>query len=215
MKIKWLGHSSFLITTSDNTRIITDPYDTVNGVNLKPLNESADVVLISHHHFDHANSDCIKGNPKVLSSSGTSTIKGVEFRTIPTFHDEHGGADRGANLIFCLKADDITVCHFGDLGHLLNKDQIVEIGNVDIMMIPVGGFFTIDAEKAARIAEEIKPKLIIPMHFKTPKLDFPIDTVDKFIKGKSNVRKTGSSEINIDKNTLPAETEILILETAY
>ena len=215
MKIKWLGHASFLTTSKDNVKIINDPYTTGNGLNYKPINESADIVTTSHNHGDHNNAGIIKGNPKILKEPGVYVAKGIELKTVSAFHDEAGGGQRGNNLIFCFKVDGINLCHLGDLGHELTQQQISDLGVIDVLFIPVGGFFTIDAKQATEVAQAIKPKVIFPMHYKNSKVDFPIKDVDRFLKGKKNIRSVNSSEIEIRKENLPEEPEIVVLESQY
>jgi L-ascorbate metabolism protein UlaG (beta-lactamase superfamily) len=212
MKIKWLGHASFLITSKDRINVITDPYTVGNGINYTPISESAEIVTSSHSHGDHNNIRAIKGSPTVLTEAGSQTVKGIGFKAVPVFHDESGGKQRGRNLIFCFRVDGLKLCHLGDLGHRLSPQQLAEIGPVDILFIPVGGFFTIDAEQATEIAQSIHPKLIFPMHYKTPKLDYPIKGVEDFLRGKINIRRLDSNEVEIKENSLPAETEIVVLQ---
>jgi L-ascorbate metabolism protein UlaG (beta-lactamase superfamily) len=214
MLIKWLGHASFLITSGEKIKIITDPYTIGNGINYKPINESADIVTRSHGHGDHNNTKSIKGNPAILTEPGSRSVKGIEIKGIQVFHDEAGGNKRGTNVIFCFKVDGMELCHMGDLGHQLSRQQLSEIGPVDILFIPVGGFFTIDAREATAVARSIKPKVIFPMHYKTSKVDYPITGVDDFLKDKVNVRRLDASEIEIKKADLPKEAEIIVLQSA-
>jgi L-ascorbate metabolism protein UlaG (beta-lactamase superfamily) len=214
MIIKWLAHASFLITSQDGKKIITDPYNVGDGLNYQPIVETADVVTRSHGHGDHNNTGAIKGNPVILSEAGSQAVKGIQFRTVAAFHDEAGGSKRGKMLIFCFKVDGLALCHLGDLGHQLSPQQIAEIGPVDLLFIPVGGYFTIDALEAAAAAGTLKPKLIFPMHYKTPRTGYPIAGVDVFLKDKKIVRRVDSSEIEINQANLPAESEIVVLKSA-
>jgi L-ascorbate metabolism protein UlaG (beta-lactamase superfamily) len=136
------------------------------------------------------------------------------MKGISTYHDPSQGSERGSNTIFTLKIDNIQLCHLGDLGHLLSDKELAEIGPVDILLIPVGGFFTIDPKEATRVAEQIKPKIVIPMHFKTAKCGFPIAPVEDFLKGKTNTKRPKASEATFDKATLPQQMEIVVLEHA-
>jgi L-ascorbate metabolism protein UlaG (beta-lactamase superfamily) len=215
MQIKWLGHASFLITARDKKRILTDPYTAGNGINYGPINESSDIVTKSHNHSDHNNTKAIKGNPIILAEAGLHSAQGIELRAIPVFHDEVQGSKRGNDLIFCFKMDGMKLCHLGDLGHLLDKQQLSAIGPVDILFIPVGGYFTIDAKEATAVARSINPKLIFPMHYKTPKTEYPIAGVDEFLKDKKNVRRMNSIEFEVSQDKVPKETEIIVLNSAY
>jgi L-ascorbate metabolism protein UlaG (beta-lactamase superfamily) len=136
------------------------------------------------------------------------------LKGIPTYHDPSKGSQRGTNTIFTFLIDGIQVCHLGDLGHILSEKELVEIGPVDILLIPVGGYFTIDANEATRVAEQIKPKVLIPMHFKTPKCGLPISAVEEFLKGKAKPKRPNTSEVAFDKGTLPQKMEIVVLEHA-
>lgn len=214
MKLKWLGHACFVIVSGEGVRIITDPYQVGGGINYSPINETADIVVVSHGHSDHDNVSAIKGKPEVVKGSGVKKVKGIEFKGIATYHDERQGAQRGTNTIFYFAMDDIRICHLGDLGHELTPEQAREIGKVDVLLLPVGGFYTIDANMAAKVADRLNPRIIVPMHFKTPKCDYPITKVDDFLKGRKNVRKLESSEVEFTAKDLPATTETIILKPA-
>ena len=212
MKIKWLGHACFLITSKDGIKIITDPYAVGGGINYSPIEESADVVLVSHGHADHNNVSAVRGKPEVMRDSGVKTAKGIQFKGVATYHDPSRGKQRGTNTVFCFNLDDIKLCHSGDLGHPLRSEQVNEIGSVDILFVPVGGFYTIDAGGGSQVCQQLEAKVIIPMHFKTPKCAYPIATVDDFLKNKKGVRRVDSSEIEFKFGELPATTEIVVLK---
>ena len=212
MKIKWLGHASFLITSEGGLKIITDPYHTGGDINYGEIQESADIVTVSHEHADHDNVAAVKGNPEVVKDS--RKVKGIDFRGIPSYHDEAKGKQRGPNTIFCFTVDGIRLCHLGDLGHRLDDKQIKEIGEVDILLIPVGGVFTIDAKVAGEVCDKLKPKVVIPIHYRTPKCGYPIAGVDSFLKGKKNVRQLDTAEVEFKKENLPSTTEIIVLRYA-
>jgi L-ascorbate metabolism protein UlaG (beta-lactamase superfamily) len=214
MRVKWLGHACFLITSRDGLRLITDPYAVGGGINYSPINEAADVVLVSHGHDDHSNISTVKGKPEVVRSDGIKTTKYIQFKGVTTYHDEAKGGQRGLNTIFCFTIDDIKLCHLGDLGHVLNREQINEIGAVDIIFVPVGGFFTIDASAASQVCDQLGPKIIIPMHYKTPKCTYPIAGVEDFLKGKNNVKRIDNSEVDFELENLPVTAEIVILQPA-
>ena len=211
MKVKWLGHASFLITSEEGVRIITDPYgEAYGGLSYRPIDETAEIVTVSHEHGDHTGGK-VRGNPEVVRKVYTTTAKGIEFKGLATFHDESQGKQRGTNTIFCFSVNGVRICHLGDLGHQLTEPQIAEIGAADVLMIPVGGYYTIDAKGATRICEVLKPRVVIPMHFKNEKCAFPIAGVEEFTKGKKNVRRTNTSEVEFRRGELQADTEIVIL----
>jgi L-ascorbate metabolism protein UlaG (beta-lactamase superfamily) len=214
MKIEWLGHACFLITSGDGVRVITDPYLVGGGINYSPIRETADVVVVSHDHGDHSNVSTVQGKPEVVRGSGTKTAKGIQFRGIATHHDASQGKQRGPNTVFCFTMDDIKLCHLGDLGHVLNSGQVHEIDTVDILFVPVGGFFTIDAAEASQVCGQLGPRVVIPMHFKTPKCAYPIADVEGFLREKKDVRRVGSSEVEFERENLPPATEIILLQPA-
>jgi L-ascorbate metabolism protein UlaG (beta-lactamase superfamily) len=214
MKIKWLGHACFLVTSKGGVRIITDPYAVGGGINYSPIKEAADVVVVSHDHGDHSNVSTVQGKPEVVKDKVTKTAKGIQFRGIATYHDTSQGQQRGANTVFCFTVDDMKLCHLGDLGHMLSPEQVTEIGAVDVLFVPVGGFFTIDASAAGQVCDQVKPKVVIPMHFKTPKCAYPLANVEDFLKGKKNVRRVETSEVEFERKKLPAAIEILLLQPA-
>ncbi len=201
-----------MITSEAGTKIITDPYVTTERLTYGEIKESADIVTVSHEHGDHNNVAAVRGSPEVVR--GTAKVKGIEFKGIPGYHDDGKGQQRGSNTILCFKVDGIRVCHLGDLGHQLNDKQVAELGSVDILLIPVGGFFTIDAKVAGQVCDKLKPKVIIPMHFKNDRCAFPIAGVDEFLKGKRNVSRLDASEVEFKQGKLPATTKIVVLKPA-
>ena len=212
MKIKWLGHASFLITADSGVRIITDPYESNDKLRYGNINESADIATVSHDHFDHGNVAAVKGNPSVVK--GDAEVKGLKFKGLATFHDAAGGKERGKNTIICFEVDGVRVCHFGDLGHELTAEQAAEIGPVDVLLLPVGGFYTIDAVVASRVAEQLKPRVVIPMHFRNNRCDFPIAGVEEFLRGKNDVAQPDASEVEFKAGALPSPTRITVLKPA-
>jgi len=214
VKVKWLGHSCFLVTSKGGVRIITDPYAVGEGINYSPIKETADIVVVSHDHDDHSNVSAIQGRPEVVRGGGTKTVQGIQFKGIATYHDASHGNQRGPNTVFCFTVDNMKLCHLGDLGHVLSPGQVHEISAVDILFAPVGGFFTIDASAASQVCDQLKPKVVIPMHFKTPGCAYPIAGVEDFLKGKKNVRRVRSSEVEFEREKLPAATEIVLLQPA-
>ena len=212
MKIKWLGHASFLITAEDGTRIITDPYEPNPGLKYGQINETADIVTVSHEHGDHNNAASVKGNPQIVRDM--ASVKGMTFKAVATAHDDKGGGARGKNTIFCFQVDGVRVVHMGDLGHLLTDSQVVDIGKVHVLLIPVGGNFTIDARTAQEVCDQVRPRIIIPMHYKNDKCTFPIGGVEEFIKGKTNVTQVSGSEVAITVPELPTSPQIMVLKPA-
>jgi L-ascorbate metabolism protein UlaG (beta-lactamase superfamily) len=214
MKVKYLGHATFVITSNKGVKIITDPYETTPDLTYGEITESADIVTVSHKHFDHGNVAAVKGNPEVVNRAGRSEAKGIEFNGIASYHDEAGGSLRGDNIIFCFEMDGVRVCHLGDLGHRLDDKQLKEIGRVDILLVPVGGFYTIDAKVATEVCAQLKPRVIIPMHYKTKKGLAGISGVEGFLSGKANVSRPDSSQAEFKPGELPATVQIIVLKPA-
>jgi L-ascorbate metabolism protein UlaG (beta-lactamase superfamily) len=210
MKIKYLAHAAFLITAENGIKIVTDPYQTSDGLRHGAIKETADIVTVSHEHGDHNNVTAIKGTPQLVRTDGE--VKGIKIKAVAAAHDDKSGSQRGKNTIFCFEVDGVNVCHAGDLGHELSAEQVKAIGKVDVLMVPVGGFFTIDAKTAARVCDQLKPKVILPMHYKTDKLGFPITGVEEFLKGKTNVTRSNDSEIELKADKLPAAAQIIVLK---
>jgi len=211
VKIKWLGHACFEV--KDKVTVVTDPHDGVN-IGIPPPKSSADIVLISHDHFDHANGKNLVAKPDaiVVDRPGNYEVKGVKIKGVATYHDDVKGAKRGPNTVYVFELEGLRICHLGDLGHILSPDDIEEIGKVDILLTPVGGTFTIDATAASKVVEQLKPKVVIPMHFKVPGLKLPLASVEEFLKGKDNVKRLTTNEVEVKKEELPSETTIMLLQ---
>ena len=209
MKIRWFGHACFLLESQDGTKVVTDPFDGSVGYKI-PMVE-ADLVTVSHDHYDHNYVEGVQGDPEIMKSPGEYTIGGVSINGVPAFHDDVKGAKRGPNIIYTFDIDGIKVCHLGDLGHLLSKIQLEEIGEIDVLLIPVGGTFTLDAEGAAAAIEQFSPKVVIPMHFKTPAVSMPIDPVDKFLEKMGKGEHSDSDTLEITSETLDQEQHIVVL----
>ncbi|MFC2057166.1 MBL fold metallo-hydrolase [Chloroflexota bacterium] len=209
MKIKWLGHAAFLITSDDGTRIITDPYMPNERLAYDEIEESADIVTVSHGHGDHNNVAVVQGNPQVVK--GTAGIRGIKFNSIPTYHDNVGGSQRGNNTVFCFEVDGIRLCHLGDLGHQLGDKDVALMGRVDILLVPVGGDYTIDAKVATEVCSKLAPKVIIPMHFRNERCpSFPVAGVDDFLQNKAGVNRLDTNEVEFKRGEFPAAAQIIV-----
>lgn len=209
MEIKWLGHSSFLLTDSNGRRLLTDPFDHTVGYPL--FQGDCDVVTVSHQHFDHNYTEKVKDTAKIINKVGFFQPCDIPITGIPSFHDDVEGAKRGENIIYVIEMDGYRICHLGDLGHMLTENDIEKLGKIDILLIPVGGNFTIDGKKAAELAVKIDPHIIIPMHFKTPKLSFPLDGVETFLKYMKNGEKLLGNILKIE-GTISGKNLVKILE---
>jgi L-ascorbate metabolism protein UlaG (beta-lactamase superfamily) len=217
MEIKWYGHSAFLLTTEKGVKIIMDPYEPGafgGGIMYGPITDKADICLVSHDHADHNYVAGLAGSPQVINTAGRHEVKGIAIEGIPSYHDATGGSERGKNIIFIIEADGMRVCHLGDLGHRLNDKEVKAIGQVDCLLIQVGGFYTIDPQEATAVADQLHPKVLIPMHWKTEKCGFPIEVVDQFIEGKDGVRRIRGSSFSFTKKGLAAGPSIVVLRPA-
>ena len=207
MKIRWIGHASFQIETAEGIRVRTDPYDDSIGLPVSSL--PADVVTVSHGHFDHNATALVPDKPVVVDSPGRHTAKGIQFNGVPTYHDEAHGAKRGRNIVFVMLADGLTLAHLGDLGHVPDEEQAAAIGKVDIIMVPVGGVYTLDAAGAARVTDTLKPKIVIPMHYKIPGLGVGVGGVEPFLVGRKDIRRL--DQLTVEKAELPEGPEVVVL----
>jgi L-ascorbate metabolism protein UlaG (beta-lactamase superfamily) len=214
VKVLWHGHSCFELQGKTVT-VVTDPF---KGIGIPEPKAAADVVLVSHGHRDHNNVKPVLGKDgEVLESFvGVKEVKGLTVKGVETFHDNSNGSRRGKNIVYTFGLDGVQFCHLGDLGHELTSSTVEDIGKLDVLFVPVGGFFTIGPETATKVCEELNPKIIMPMHYRMPGLRARImfgflKTADDFSKGKSNVERIQGSSINVDADTLPKETKIIIL----
>ena len=210
MKFKWWGQASFLITKSDGTKIVTDPYN--EDLPYKKINDKADYVTVSHDHFDHNAVDTIPGQPYIVNNVSGFKDKKVDITGISTYHDDVEGAERGENIIFMMHLDGMKVSHMGDIGHPLDSSQVEKLKDTDILLLPVGGHFTIDAGQAFEVVKKLDPKVVIPMHFKTDILDLPIKGVEKFLKyfAEESIVRIDGPEVKISE--LPDKQKVYVLD---
>ncbi len=210
MQITWLGHACFKIQAKDVT-IITDPYDKEIGFAMPRV--TADIVTVSHDHHDHNNVGAVSGSPFVIASPGEYEVKGVFIYGIPSWHDEREGKERGPNTIFLVEMEGMRIAHLGDLGTSLNNEQLEKLEGADIVLIPVGGKYTIDAKKAANVISQIDPSIVVPMHYKLPGLKLPIDGLDAFAKEMGVRDRQGVEKLKITRKDLQEEqTNVIILQ---
>lgn len=213
MTITWLGQSCFKIQSNDVT-LVTDPYNSEIGFKLPRL--TADIVTVSHDHYDHNNVAGVSGTegaPFLITSAGEFEIKGVFIYGIPFWHDKSEGKERGANIVYRFEAEGISVAHLGDLGHTLSEEQVAQLDGVDILLIPAGGKWTIGAKEASEIVSEIEPRVVIPMHYKIPGLKVDVEPVEKFLKELGASKAEKMAKLKISKKDLPQEeTKVILLE---
>lgn len=216
MQIVWKGHACFFITASmekhSQVKIVFDPYDESIGLKLPSM--EADLVLVSHGHPDHNNAKAIKKEPFIASSPGEYEVKGVFVKGIPSFHDNSKGKERGRNTIYIVDAEDMRLCHLGDLGQSeLTSEQVDQIGEVDILFVPVGGTYTIDAKEAAHVVSQIEPKIVVPMHYALPNVKAKLADVGQFLKIMGVKTQEPEEKISLKQKDLDGEeTKVIVLQ---
>lgn len=214
MEITHLGHASFKIR-GKTTTIVTDPFDPAM-LGIKFPKVEADVVTISHSHKDHNCPKEVGGTPIIISGPGEYEVKGVKIIGVPTFHDNSNGSQRGKNTVYRIYVDGISVVHCGDLGHKLDDSELEMLDGANILMIPVGGFYTIDAPVAAAVASQMDPNIIIPMHYNSPNLDqktfSKLTDVGVFLKEMGKEGIVPQPKLTITKDKLPVEPMVVVLE---
>ncbi len=209
MDITWLGHSCFRIRGSQAV-IITDPYPPDLGYSLgKP---TARIVTVSHQHSGHSYVQGVGGEPRLVTSPGEYEIGGVLIMGIATFHDREKGKKRGKNTVYLIEADEISVCHLGDLGHVLTAEQVEELDNVDVLLLPVGGVSTINASMAVEVVRQLEPRVVIPMHYKTEALTRELEPVERFLKEMGVEQVDSRPRLSLGKTSLPASTQVFLLK---
>jgi len=211
MYITWLGYSCFKLqekSGNDGVTLITDPFG--KDLGLKVPHFEADIVTISHDHSDHNNKEALRGDPFIINTAGEYDIKNIFIEGVEAFHDNNKGEVKGNNIIYRIDIDNISVTHLGDLGHTLDSKQLEILAGTDILLIPVGGKFTLDSKKAVEVVSQIEPRIVIPMHYKTPGLKEDLDGVEKFIK-ELGLTPRKEEKLKISKKDLPQEDMELVI----
>jgi L-ascorbate metabolism protein UlaG (beta-lactamase superfamily) len=215
--LRWYGQSMFLLGTPAGASILLDPFSEIGYTMPPPLD--ATIATITHEHPDHSNAALAGSAARILrglTADGWAEIDeegdGYRIRTVPTFHDDQQGAARGRNAVFVLEVAGLRIAHLGDLGHQLDAEQTRALGGpVDVLMVPTGGGFTIDAAGATELVAALQPRIVFPMHYKTDRIAFPLATVDEFLEGKT-VQRVGSTNMRVSKADLPAEVTVMVLD---
>ncbi len=217
MKLRYLGHAAFELELSDGRRIVFDPYEAGaydGALGFGPIEGEYDIAVVSHDHPDHRFEGVLSKAGAVWDAAGEGEFDGIGITSIPTFHDGSGGSERGRNLVTIVDADGVRVAHLGDLGHKVTKAELPELEGVDVMLVPVGGYFTIDAAAAKSLVEEFSPKIVVPMHYKNEKCGFPIAPVDDFTVLMGEFEEAGGSELDLEAGSKPGSTKVIILDPA-
>lgn len=209
MKLTWLGHSCFLLQQSThNTTLLTDPFDASVGYPVPDV--KTDVVTCSHGHFDHHYTDSLPSGYELIDTDGTFSCKDFSIKGIPCFHDDKEGALRGSNIIYVIEADGLKIAHMGDLGHFPTSTMEKELQDIDVMLMPVGGVFTLDGDQAAKVVNTLKPRITIPMHFKYPQLGFKLNDASAFLS-HFEYKEIDSAEIELTKDNLSSFPSVVLL----
>jgi len=209
MDITWLGHSCFRIRGS-HAIVITDPYSPDLGYSLGKPNAS--IVTVSHNHPGHSYIEGIGGEPRLVTGPGEYEIGGVLIIGIATFHDGEAGRKRGKNTAYLMEIDEVSVCHLGDLGHVLTAEQVEELDNVDVLLLPVGGVSTINATMAAEVVRQLEPKVVVPMHYKTSALSRELEPVEKFLKEIGVRQVNPQPKLSLTRSSLPDSMQVFLLD---
>ncbi len=215
MKITYYAHSAFLIEAQDGTRIIIDPYRSGSfggALGYAPVGEPADAVIATHAHEDHAAVDTIPGRPMVLLEPSSARVGPVDVTGFTASHDASGGRERGRITMVMLEDAGVRLLHAGDLGHMPDQATRDALGRVDILLVPVGGTFTLGPAEAARVVAALGPRIVIPMHYKTAGTTFPLVDVEEFLATQPAVERPGGSTVDLTAAALPAETTVILLE---
>ncbi len=215
MYLTWFGHSCFKLQDkigSEGVTVVVDPYGVESGLKMPKI--EADILAITHKHVDHSNREAIKGTPFIIDTPGEYEVKGVSVEGVEVPHDDKGGSERGKVIAYRINIDDVVVVHLGDLGAPLDPKQLEVLSGADILLIPVGGKYTIDAKKAVEVVSQIEPRIIVPMHYKIPGLKYDLDGVDKFVK-EIGLKPRQEEKLKISKKELPQEDmELVILNNS-
>src|SRR6266571_2038620 len=217
MEISWLGHSCFQLR-GKNITLITDPFSPQTGLPQgEPLQlgkVNASIVTISHNHPGHNYVQGVGGNPRVVRGPGEYEISDVLITGVASYHDNKRGQELGRNTIYVIHIDDLVICHLGDLGHTLQEEQLEEVADADILLIPIGGHNTINATQAAEVISQVEPHIVIPMHYRTSVLEEKrdaLDPLDKFCREMGVDMMNTQPKLIVTRNNLPAEMQVVIL----
>jgi L-ascorbate metabolism protein UlaG (beta-lactamase superfamily) len=212
LKASWFGQSCFLCE-GQGIRLVTDPPAAEVGYQLPQM--AIDVATVSHGHFDHNNVKALRGAPAVINTPGVHEVKGLRVEGLSTFHDNVSGAQRGPNVVFVWEMDGVRVCHLGDLGHLLDGETLQDLGRIDLLLIPVGGIYTVDAVTARQVVDQIQPRVVVPMHYQTPALSIKLGGVDDFVRLFPLAQVRRDHELQVEQPGMPGLPEVVVLDCTH
>ncbi len=208
MDILWYGHACFRIKDRTAT-IITDPFD--KSIGLSPVGLKGDIVTISHPHPGHSNAKAVRGNPFVIDGPGEYEVSGVFITGISSYHDTRGGREYGKNTIFVFEMEGLRVCHLGDLGHIPSQSQVEAIGEINVLLVPVGGGASLKASQATEVVSLLEPSIVVPMHYRLSGLTMKLDPVSKFLKELGVASAEEQDSLKVSTSSLPEETQVVLL----
>lgn len=213
MEISWLGHSCFQLR-GKNVTLVTDPFSPqqgpVQGEAPRLGKITASIVTVSHNHAGHNNVMGVNGNPRVVRGPGEYEISDVLITGVASYHDDKKGQEYGRNTIYVIHMDDLVICHLGDLGHVLREEQLEEVADADVLLIPIGGEHTINVTQAAEIISQVEPRIVIPMHYRAGGGDVP-GPLDKFCREMGAETLNAQPRLVVTRSSLPAETQVVVL----
>ena len=207
MKLKYFAHACFSLSYADGTVLVTDPYD--QSVTYPPCDIACTAALVSHDHFDHNHVESLSGEFATVKTAGEHSVGSLKITATPSFHDPEEGALRGSNLLFRIEGEGLSVAHLGDLGHLPNEEQLSALQGLDVLMLPIGGTYTITTPQACELIRTLRPKVAVAMHFRTDDYEINISTPDQFIADMQAARMP--REIEITKENIAALPPVIIM----
>lgn len=213
MELVYLGNSAFRLRMTRGITLVTDPFEKLGNVLMRQVN--AEVVTVSHDHKDHSVLGRVKGEPLVISAPGEYEISGVRITGLASFHDKEKGKKRGKNNIFLIQMDEVKICHLGDLGHLPSGKLLEEINDIDVLLVPSGGVYTLNSQEAAKLAKEIQPKIVIPMHYQMKGMGEhfkDLETTESFLKNLGVEGETSKQKLVLKKGALSEEMQVFLME---
>jgi L-ascorbate metabolism protein UlaG (beta-lactamase superfamily) len=208
--VTWFGHDCFRLR-GKNAAVVTDPYPPALGLKLPRL--EADLVTVSHDHESHSHLRAVTRDPFVISGPGEYEVGGVSVLGLPAFHDSQEGAEHGRNTIFVINVDEVNICHLGDLGHPLNDEVLEDLGNIDVLLAPVGGGAALGGSAAAAVVRQVEPRFVIPMHYSLPSLKLDLEPVERFLKEMGVADATPQPKLTVQASAASdVETKVVVLE---
>jgi L-ascorbate metabolism protein UlaG (beta-lactamase superfamily) len=205
--VTWLGQSCFRLR-GRNASVVTDPYPPALGPRLRL---ESNLVTVSHAHENHSHVLSVK-DAYVIEGPGEYEVAGVTVHGLPTFHDAQQGAEHGPNTVYVIELDDVRVCHLGDLGHSLDDRALETIGNVDVLLVPVGGGQTLDGARAAEVVRQVEPRYVVPMHYGHPALKTELAPVERFLKEMGVAEAEAQPKLAVQGSSAESETKVVVLD---